>query len=507
MKTAVEHVGHSQLSRAPGSGSSARLAAAPLAQKWPGSVKMQRKCACGSHAVQDGECDECRKRRLQRSAVRQWSGLVVPSEVDHVLRSPGRGLDAATGRLMQERLGHDFSHVRIHDDAQASESAAAVSARAYTVGNHVVFGAGEFRDGSPATQRLLAHELTHVVQQQGSSLSGEYPQRLEAEAERSEHAFARGEPMPSVAATGRSLSRDEDTEAVDDAATQADAAEAACDIRSLCRLHFRAPERVDSARVSRVFSACHPEISPVSLVGGSPCLTPNFGLLVPPSAGAGAGGPRTAGPAPRRAARGGSASSGGLSLPSTTIRFNLGPAAFTVDLPSSLAIRLPVPFQGAQRVVFSLTASPDEFTFTATINAVPHVRITARAGMTTEGVGSARLTVETTHTTCRAQEAESARSALQSAGERLRDAIQAVQTPPPVAEDASELERTFDPEIRLAEVVSAVVAVNSAIDRARAACREVPVFTGEFGVRGQLTRPESGEPAPTYLGGTATWHF
>ncbi len=468
---------------------------------------LQRKCACGGQVGRDGECEACRKRRLQRSAIRQSSGLVVPPEVDHDLRSPGRGLGAETGTLMQQRLGHDFSHVRIHDDAMAAESAAAVSAHAYTVGHHVVFGAGEFRDGSPTTQRLLAHELTHVQQQQGASSSGADSHRLEAEAERAESPFSHGVAMPSVTAAGQSLARDDDTAAVDEAATQADAAEAACDIRSLCRLHFRAPERVTSARVSRVFSACHPEVSPVSLIGGSPCLTPNFGLLTLPQAGAGAAGPRAAAPTPAPAAAGGSGSSGGLALPSTTIRFNLGPAAFTVDLPASLAIRMPVPFQGAQQVVFSLTASPDEFTFTATINAVPHVRITARAGITTGGVGSAGLRVETTRTTCRAQEAESARSALQTAGERLRDAIQAVQTPPPVAEDASELERTFDPQIRLAEVVSAVVAVNSAIERARAACREVPVFTGELGARGQMFGPDSGEPAPTYVGGTATWHF
>ncbi len=219
---------------------------------------LQRKCACGGQVGRDGECEACRKRRLQRSAIRQSSGLVVPPEVDHVLRSPGRGLGAETGTLMQQRLGHDFSHVRIHDDAMAAESAAAVSAHAYTVGHHVVFGAGEFRDGSPTTQRLLAHELTHVQQQQGASSSGADSHRLEAEAERAESPFSHGVAMPSVTAAGQSLARDDDTAAVDEAATQADAAEAACDIRSLCRLHFRAPERVTSARVSRVFSACHP---------------------------------------------------------------------------------------------------------------------------------------------------------------------------------------------------------------------------------------------------------
>ena len=144
----------------------------------------------------------------------------------------------------------------------------------------------------------------------------------------------------------------------------------------------------------------------------------------------------------------------------------------------------------------------------AMINAVPHVRISARAAMTTEGAGSARLSVESTRTTCHAMDAAAARSALESAGNRLRDAIRAVQEPPPIPEDASSLERSFDSHLRYAEVVSAVADLNSAIERAGAACREVPVFSADFGVRGQLTRPESEEDAaPTYLGGSATFHF
>jgi len=74
-------------------------------------------------------------------------------------------MDAATLHLMERRLAYNFGGVRIHDDAQASESARAVQAFAYTVGNHVVFASGRYnlatRDGS----HLLAHELAHVVQQ------------------------------------------------------------------------------------------------------------------------------------------------------------------------------------------------------------------------------------------------------------------------------------------------------------------------------------------------------
>lgn len=466
---------------------------------------LQRKCACGGAAASSlvGDCEECRKKRLQRSAVRQSSGLVVPAEVDQVLRSPGRQLDIASGAAMQRRLGHDFSRVRIHDDAGAAASAAAVEARAYTVGDHVVFGSGEYRPGSPSTERLLAHELTHVIQQRRSSLLSDDPQGLETEATRAEHAFARGEAPVPVSASGVTLARDGTSGASDDATAQADAAEAACDIGTLCRLLVHAPAVVNNARINRVFATCHPDVNPARLIAGSPCLTPNFGLPMLPGASQPAAPTTAGGTAPRTGG-----SSGGLSLPSTTIRFNLGPAAFTIDLPTSVAIRLPVPFRGAQRVVFALNASTSEFSFTATIDAVPHVRIIARAGVTTSGVGSAGLTIQTTRSTCSAQDAASARSALQSAGERLRDAIQAVQNPPPVAPDASTLERTFDPEIRLGTVVSAIVDLNSAIERARAGCREVPVLSAEFGARGPLTTPAPGETqTPGYIGGSLTLHF
>jgi hypothetical protein len=67
---------------------------------------------------------------------------------------------------MESRYHHDFSQVRIHDDRRAAESARMLGARAYTVGSHIVFGAGEYRPNTPEGQRLLAHELAHVVQEE-----------------------------------------------------------------------------------------------------------------------------------------------------------------------------------------------------------------------------------------------------------------------------------------------------------------------------------------------------
>lgn len=79
--------------------------------------------------------------------------------------SGGSPLDNETRSFMEPRFGYDFSQVRVHTDARASDSAAALSARAYTVGTDLVFRSGEYAPGSTEGRRLLAHELTHVVQQ------------------------------------------------------------------------------------------------------------------------------------------------------------------------------------------------------------------------------------------------------------------------------------------------------------------------------------------------------
>ncbi len=91
------------------------------------------------------------------------------SSVQHVLASPGRPLDSSVRKFFGNRFGHDFGEVRIHDDATAAASARGVHAIAYTVGQDVVFGAGQYSPGTEAGRHLLAHELTHVIQQGGTT--------------------------------------------------------------------------------------------------------------------------------------------------------------------------------------------------------------------------------------------------------------------------------------------------------------------------------------------------
>ena len=130
---------------------------------------LQRKCECGGAANLTGECAECDKERLMRQASNYSSPSAAPPIVDEVLRSQGKSLDDETRDFMESRLGHDFSRVRIHADSRASDSARAVNATAYTVGNDIVFRTGRYNPKTETGMRLLAHELTHVAQQSGAS--------------------------------------------------------------------------------------------------------------------------------------------------------------------------------------------------------------------------------------------------------------------------------------------------------------------------------------------------
>ncbi len=125
---------------------------------------VQRTCACG------GTCDDCQRKAevLQRASAgsdADPAAGTAPSIVHEVLGSPGEPLDRATRSFMEARLGADLGGVRVHTGSRAAESAHAINALAYTVGRDVVLGSEPFGTSNQARQRLLAHELTHVIQQ------------------------------------------------------------------------------------------------------------------------------------------------------------------------------------------------------------------------------------------------------------------------------------------------------------------------------------------------------
>jgi hypothetical protein len=131
---------------------------------------LQRKCTCGGAPGPTGEFAACREKKRQRRLGNEpATSSNVPPIVHEVLRSPGQPLDPATRAYMEPRFGRDFSRVRVHTDPAAAESARAVSSLAYTVGCDVIFGADRYAPRQKEGLWLIAHELTHTVQQEGGA--------------------------------------------------------------------------------------------------------------------------------------------------------------------------------------------------------------------------------------------------------------------------------------------------------------------------------------------------
>lgn len=186
---------------------------------------LQRKCVCGTHTVAGGECAGCAKNKsgLQRKLaigasndpleqeadriadqvmatpahhavsgapprIQRYSGQTngemdaAPASVDQALASPGRPLEPALRRDMEQRFGDDFSRVRVHTDAKAAEAAHAIDALAYTVAPDIVFGAGQYAPHTTAGRTLLAHELTHIIQREAGDVIRRRPTAEEIKA-------------------------------------------------------------------------------------------------------------------------------------------------------------------------------------------------------------------------------------------------------------------------------------------------------------------------------------
>lgn len=102
------------------------------------------------------------------------SDLTPRRAADQESQPTGQPLTAETRALMESRFGHNFADVRVHADEKAAGAASSINASAFTIGRDIVFGAGQYRPDTVAGQRLLAHELTHVVQQQPTSLQSQH---------------------------------------------------------------------------------------------------------------------------------------------------------------------------------------------------------------------------------------------------------------------------------------------------------------------------------------------
>lgn len=154
----------------------------PEEQKKKDAPLIQKKLRIGaSNDPLELEADRIADQVLSESAVSDISHSVpginrytaqspehseaVPASVGQVLASSGRPLESSLKQDMEAGFGYDFSNVRVHIGAFAEQSAKDVNANAYTVGHNIVFGTGQFSPETLLGRRLIAHELTHVVQQ------------------------------------------------------------------------------------------------------------------------------------------------------------------------------------------------------------------------------------------------------------------------------------------------------------------------------------------------------
>jgi hypothetical protein len=148
-------------------------AAAPV-QRTP--VSVQRKCAACEEeekvqrtpAEVQRACPACEKEQLQRAASGGAESMSVDSSALSALDGGGRPLQEPTRDYFENRMGHDFGSVRVHTDGAADNLARSVNATAFAHGPHLVFRSGAYSPGSESGRRLLAHELTHTIQQGAS---------------------------------------------------------------------------------------------------------------------------------------------------------------------------------------------------------------------------------------------------------------------------------------------------------------------------------------------------
>ena len=491
--------------------------------------------------------------------------LRAPPVVGEVLRSTGQALNDDTRVRMEQRLGSNFSQVRVHTDARAAQSAAAVDALAYTVGRDIEFGEGRYAPHSASGQRLLAHELAHVVQQRGAARHSAPDLRIgaahdahEAAADRTAQAALPGgvatSPMPATAGAvlqrqpvpagtpqvvptlnlptaGIELAADEAISAdnpklVDLASSfrRADGAGSSARIAISAALSegaklSSAGEQAERSRLSgrmlrirdalaalgvpkeRIDLSAPTAYSTSARGQVSVDVRKSAGGLLPLFQGSSpALGPTAVPPAP---------ASTSPSL-SDLLTLKFGPV--TVELPKSIKAKLPIPISTAKSLVIELQAdAPAKFAFKLTLDGTPYVRVSASAGAEYDtdkkiATGSAGLQIESVKTTCHATNPEETRSKITSAGDKLMKA-------------SAEYSAATDAETKqgkLIDIAGAIGEMYNAVDKAKAACKQVPRWKLEFGVKGPLgSGGSSGSDAdtdpskrpPTVLGGTLTIPF
>lgn len=487
----------------------------------------------------------------------QESGSMAPAVVREVLNSPGQAMSPDTRSPMEHRFSHDFSGVRLHTDAKAGESAKAVGAAAYTVGNHVVFGQNQFVPGTPRGNGLLAHELAHVSQQGGipdaadrSLRLGPIDHSLEKQADRiaaGSREFVARQPgasgllqrsppgvdlapgIPGVSQTlgstelepGEALSsKNPKLSSIAQSYKGSSSLSSSARVRITANLPSSAQydsaqekseraklagrmRQVRDALVALGVPADAIDISPASAyatsangqvsVQVSKLASP---MLLPPLPAAVPPGALPGPVAPAAPAAGG--------LPSIDLDVKIGPV--TVSIPKEVRAKLPIPLKGAKSLVVDIGYEvPAKFSLKLTLDGTPYLRVSVKAGAEIDtknasATGSVGLVIETTSTTYNAVDPGETRLKLKKAGEALNKAAQEYAAAGP----DDKLGKAID-------IASALGEIYDAVDKAGKKATPVPRATFEFGYKKLLTPGDETDrsklPPSDFIGGTATFHF
>jgi hypothetical protein len=461
--------------------------------------------------------------RLRRASDTPSTTHTAPPSVHDTLHAPGQPLDAGVRAFLEPRFGYDFSGVRIHTNPQAAESAKAVNAHAYTVGQNVVFGAGQYQPHSSAGQKLLAHELVHVVQQGGDVLRRQDKPLIASPAgalaplhlPEQSVTFAPSEPLnadnPKLAQLATTYKNTATNNPQAYITLKADLPESVkYDTQKAKAEAGRLREQLQATRQVLVtlgvpynqIEIAPPGLYNFSTSGGQVEAAlfserrplPSYSL--PPAW-------KTPQPSPSSPA---SPAKGLSDL--LTFSFKKGPFEVQVDLPKSVTGKLNLPLGSVYSLGFELKAEvPGDFSFGIAFNGMRYINVGLKAGLNYDKdkglAGSAGLQITTTRKICSAANPEGLKTKILASGEKLKKALDEL----PKVEPDKRIEK-------LIEIGGSIGEMYEAVEKSKAGCKDVPAATLEFGWKGPISPSDKAlqEPDPLkrpvpYFGGTLTIPF
>lgn len=462
----------------------------------------------------------------------------------------------------QRRFGVDFGAVRIHAGPAAASSAQARGAAAYALGRDIVFGTDRWQPRQAAGQRLLTHELAHVVQQSQGGAVNAVPHVAEARADAAADEVLHGGRVAANSLGGAPLAPQAQPVADADAAadtfspvqsgppsllpgglpqilstTELEAGESiAVDNPKLVQIAAAwraqpgarvrlsaelspqgktnsASAEAESARlngrlrqVRGVLQQLGVDAAQIDLQSASAFSTQARGQVA-----VAVNQPAARPPLSTLPAHPGPSGTIGPAVPPATpqpgfsldLEFEYGP--IKISLPKEVRAKLPMPLRNGYKLTLDLSYEvPGKFGMQLMLDGLPYLRVRLKAGTEVEAkngsvVGSAGLVIESKSTICNAADPGETREKIKTAGDKLNKAAQEYEAALP----NDKLGKAID-------IASAIGELYDAGEKAKASCKQVPRATLEFGAKKVLEPGSETDPAKRpadYVGGTFTWHF